>query len=252
MPSTATARLRVEKQNTNENFNTWGSRLNTNSLDLLDEAISGVAPVTVNAAVVLTSNNYASDQARRAVLKLTGAGGFTVTAPAVEKVYLVHNGCAADVTITAGGVGAVIRAGERCAVYCDGTDFFKAFSNDAGGNRLRNVGAPSAADDAATKAYVDAAANGSWLFKNSAYTAANGDRIVADTSAGAWSLTLPLAPAAGAQVQVVDAKATWHTNNLTVLRNGQTIAGLAEDCTLNQPAAWVTFVFTGATWAVGA
>jgi hypothetical protein len=251
MPSSPTARLRLERQNTGENFNTWGQRLNDFGLSLIDDAIAGFEEIAVNGAVVLTSANFAVDQARNAVLRTIGAGGFSVTIPAVEKTYLIDNACAAAVTITAGATGASVLPGERTHVYCDGVSVFKARMLDVGGQRLQNLGAPIAATDAATKAYVDSVANAPWQVKTSAYTAVNGDRIVADTSGAAWTLTLPASPPVGAEVTLLDARATWDTAPLTVARNGQTIVGLAENLICNQAAQRVSLVFAGGTWAVG-
>lgn len=118
MASIATTRLRLDKQATGDNPNAWGIRLNA-ALDLIDES-QGVSVVVVNDDVTLTSNNYTSDQSRRAVLRFTGAGGFIVTVPAVEKLYTVDNQCAANVIVkTASGASAVIRAGTQIQVIVD-------------------------------------------------------------------------------------------------------------------------------------
>ena len=252
MPSSPSTRLRLEKQNTGENRNTWGQKLNDTGLELLDTAIAGVVSIAVNGAVALSSVNYADDQARNACLVFTGAGGFTVTVPAVEKVYLIANTCAAAVTVTAGATGASILPGERCQVWCDGVDVFKARALDAGSQRLQNGATPTAASDAVPKSYVDAAILGAWTVKSSAYAALAGDRLLCDTSAGAFTVTLPAAPTASQVVEIIDALGTFNTNNLTVGRNGRTIAGSATDLTLDLPAVRVLLVYTGATWAVGA
>lgn len=121
MASTPTKRLRLDKQGTGDNPNAWGIRLNA-SLELLDES-QGVGIVPVDGNVTLTSNNFTSDQARRAVLRFIGAGGFTVTVPSVDKPYIIDNRCVADVVVkTADGVGATVRAGAMSTVYVDGTD----------------------------------------------------------------------------------------------------------------------------------
>lgn len=54
-----------------------------------------------------------------------------------------------------------------------------------------------------------------------------------DTSAGAFSVTLPASPAIGDYVWIRDYSAMFSTNNLTVLRNGQKIEGLTEDLILD-------------------
>src|SRR4051812_38784051 len=122
MTSTATQRLRLERQGTGDNPNDWGNRAN-NVFDLIDEAVGGYAAVAVDANVTLTTANYMTDQARRAVLRFTGAGGFTVTFPQVEKLYYVDNRCATDVLIkTPSGAPATVLALSRRMVYCDGTN----------------------------------------------------------------------------------------------------------------------------------
>ena len=68
-----------------------------------------------------------------------------------------------------------------------------------------------------------------WLIKTSAYTLSNLDGILADTSGGVFSLTLPPSPSLGDTVHFYDYKNTWTTNNLTILRNGSNIDGTAED-----------------------
>jgi len=92
---------------------------------------------------------------------------------------------------------------------------------------------------------------GGWVVKSSAYTASTGDRLLADTSAGAFTITLPASPAAGAYVEINDAKETWGTNNLTVARNGTNIDSLAEDLVCNI-AAKISLTYINATigWKV--
>ena len=46
MASTFTTRLRLEKQATGENANTWGDKTNTN-FDLIDESINGYSSKSV-------------------------------------------------------------------------------------------------------------------------------------------------------------------------------------------------------------
>jgi hypothetical protein len=85
--------------------------------------------------------------------------------------------------------------------------------------------------------------------KTSAYTAVSNDGVIADTTAGPWTLTLPITPAAGAQVIISDGGA-WGTNSLTVARNGSTIEGAAENLVLNVSGAQVQLIYDGTTWQV--
>jgi hypothetical protein len=121
---TPTTRLRAVLQDPGSNLNTWGSNLNDQALALLDEAIAGVERITLSGDLTLSSANYLSDQARNAALIFGGspASPPTVTIPAVEKTYVVVNLTGQTLTMTAGGVGAVIPAADRAVVWCDGTD----------------------------------------------------------------------------------------------------------------------------------
>jgi hypothetical protein len=49
---------------------------------------------------------------------------------------------------------------------------------------------------------------------------------------------------------VADAGGLWGTNNLTVARNGSTIAGVAQDLTCDINGVSVTLVYDGTTWEV--
>ena len=89
----------------------------------------------------------------------------------------------------------------------------------------------------------------SWTSKTANYTAVAGDKIIADTSGGVWTLTLPATPTAGNAVIIADG-ANWSTNNLTVARNGSTIEGAAEDLVLDIKGIQVELIYSGTTWEV--
>jgi hypothetical protein len=90
-----------------------------------------------------------------------------------------------------------------------------------------------------------------WSTKTSAYTAANGDRLLADTSAGAFTITLPSSPSAGDYIEINDPEETWPTNNLTVARNGSNIDSLAENLVCNITAKiGLTYIDATIGWKV--
>ena len=129
--ATFTSRIRLEKQANGENSGTWGTVLNQNVIDLVDEAIAGYTIVSCSAtAVELTTNNGSSDQARSAALELQGTltSSVDITIPSVSKIYFVKNNTSgsypitlktaattAKTTVTQGGTGPFI---------CDGTNVF--------------------------------------------------------------------------------------------------------------------------------
>lgn len=91
-----------------------------------------------------------------------------------------------------------------------------------------------------------------WVAKTTTYTAINNDGILADSSGGAFTVTLPATPVAGNKVMFSDGKASgsWGTNVVTVGRNGATIEGASADFSLNVSDGWAEFVYDGTTWQV--
>ena len=88
----------------------------------------------------------------------------------------------------------------------------------------------------------------SWqAVKTTTYTAAAGEGIFANTSGGAWTLTLPSSPTIGDEVSVIDYAGTFDTNNLTIGRNSKNIQGSAADLTVATERAGFTLVFTDNT-----
>lgn len=119
------ARLRLRLQATGGNPNTWGSLLNTSDIQLLEDSICGMASVVVAAAdVTLSQNNGATDQARMAILSLTGApvAPHNINIPAATKQYLVINATGQTMTVQvlgAGGTTVAVPTGHAQLVYCD-------------------------------------------------------------------------------------------------------------------------------------
>jgi hypothetical protein len=133
MPSSYTTSLRLEKQATGENLNTWGERLNSSGLDRIDTSIAGWTTIALTSSRALTSSNTTTDEARSAMLKFTGAGGFAVTLPAVSKEYTVWNASTAAITLTTGSGDTVqVDSGDRIKVQCDGTNVYQLGFNSVG------------------------------------------------------------------------------------------------------------------------
>lgn len=86
-----------------------------------------------------------------------------------------------------------------------------------------------------------------WIAKSEAYTAENGDGILANTSSGSWTLTLPATPSVGDVVGISDAAGTFSTNNLTVARNSSKIMGEEANLTVDVKDSSFLLVYTGAT-----
>ena len=91
---------------------------------------------------------------------------------------------------------------------------------------------------------------------NSTYQAVVNDRILADSSSGTFTITLPANASllVNDTIQIIDANSSFGTNAVTVARNSSLIQGSADDLTLDLNGAIVTLIYTGATygWIVGA
>jgi hypothetical protein len=144
--------------------------------------------------------------------------------------------------------GAFIIAGPTVTEIGTAAANAAAAAASAAGALASEGAAGISADEAAASALL-AAGGIPWIIKTTTYTAETKNAIVADTSGGAWTLTLPASPLAGAYVQLLDG-GNWFTNNLTVARNGQTIEGDAEDLVINIGNIAVDIVFDGTTWQV--
>ena len=73
---------------------TWGQTTNTNLGSLLEQAITGYVAINMaDSNVTLTNLNGTLDQARNAVIELTGSNSAVrdVIPPVVEKLYTIFN-----------------------------------------------------------------------------------------------------------------------------------------------------------------
>jgi len=90
----------------------------------------------------------------------------------------------------------------------------------------------------------------SWVSFSTNANVTAGQHILADTSAGAITLTLPATPAVNEAIVFADRSRTWNTNNLIIARNGNTIEGLAENLDCNVENANFYLIYNGTTWRI--
>lgn len=141
MASTYSPSLRITLIGDGEQSGTWGATTNTNLGSIIEQAITGVQTITLSGLTyTLSSFDGSVDEARNQVLIFTGvlSANCTVTAPSVEKTYVVVNnttgGFAVNMT-TAAGTPLAINNGRSSYIYCDGTNFYAVgSSNNVDGN----------------------------------------------------------------------------------------------------------------------
>lgn len=132
MSSTYSTRIRLEKQGSGENANTWGDILNANVIELADEAIAGYAVVSVSAGEeILTALNGTVDQSRNATLEIAGTltANVTVVIPAQEKTYFIRENTTGSFNTflkTAGGAAVEVEQGTNIMIATDGTTIVKS------------------------------------------------------------------------------------------------------------------------------
>jgi hypothetical protein len=214
----------------------WGGAVNNAISQVVDAAVAGTQTISTDADATLTVTEGAYDStgligtsAQYAVIRWTANGSVTrnITVPAQSKTYVVINDTAGTQSIVIRGAGpttgVTIPAAGRAIVAWTGSDF-------------ESVGGGSGGLE-----YVTKTAN---------YTTIDKEGVLADTSGGAFTVTLPASPDTGAQVVVADPTGDWGTNNLTIGRNGSTISGAAEDLICDIDSVSVQLVYDGTTWVV--
>jgi hypothetical protein len=136
MVASYTSNLRLTKQGDNDNPNSWGDVVNTQVIELLEDAVAGVATINCtgsgNINLSTSTVNGGVDDARHAVLELTGLLGANIQLilPAVEKIYIIRALQTGGYTINVRPVGASsgidFVAGKTSIVYTNGTSIYEA------------------------------------------------------------------------------------------------------------------------------
>jgi hypothetical protein len=221
-------------------------------------SISG-GPVTASGTIEVT--NTAPDQ----TVVLTGTGTTSVTGTYPNFTINSADQYSGTVTsVTAQGSADISVTGGP--ITTTGTLYFSLSDTSVTAGNYGTAGSvPSFTVDA--KGRLTAAANvpiaitagqvsglpsggTQYVYKTANYTTQDGEGVLADTSGGAFTVTLPATPTVGDTVVVADAGAAFGTNNLTIGRNGSTINGTAENLVCDITGVSVTLVYDGTTWEV--
>ena len=228
--STYSTRLKIELIGSGEQSNAWGNTTNNNFSQSIEQSIAGVYTKNLGSSsspVTLTTNDgpqtQANNEARQAAIIFTGhSSDFIIQFPAVEKLYFLRNASASNkITARLGSSGNtfVINPSRNVFLSTDGTNWFE----------IQTQGSD-------------------WLTKTGAYTAFAGDKIFANTTSSAFTITLPASPTVGDEIRFVDVANTFDTNNLTVGRNSEKIDGTTADLTVATEGAAFALVYSGSSF----
>lgn len=144
MSSTYSTDLRIELIGNGEQSGVWGTTTNNNLGTLIEQAIAGLANVSVTSGnQALTAYNGVSDEARCAAVRLTTTtvAPFNIYVPPVPKLYVFVNDSAYAATVyastvlgntTAAGSGISLAANSTSFVRCDGTNMYDAINHISG------------------------------------------------------------------------------------------------------------------------
>lgn len=135
MVASYTSNLRLTKQGDNDNPNSWGQVVNTQVIQLIEDAVAGVKTVDITGSsdVNLSTSvvNGGTDDARYAVLQLTGIIGTNINLilPSVNKIYIIRSSYTGDYTVTVKPVGAssgiAMSKTQTVFVYTNGTNIYE-------------------------------------------------------------------------------------------------------------------------------
>ena len=146
MPSTYNNALRIEEIANGEQSGAWGTTTNKNLGQLIVQAVTGTTNLNVTAGdVTLTALDGLVDEARSAVLAVTGTPGVTrvLTIPNVTKLYTVRNATANIVQVkTASGTAFNCPALSQSYIVCDGANVITGRSITDGANTITATAAP--------------------------------------------------------------------------------------------------------------
>ena len=230
MASTFSTRLKIELIGDGEQAGSWGTTTNNNLNQSLEQAIAGVLTIATSGTgtTTLTTGNgpqaQADNQARQAALRFTSSEAtHTVQYPAVEKLYLLINGsstCTFTHRLGASGNTITLGPNRTKSVATDGTNWFELQIEP------------------------------SYIEKTTTYTAVAGDNIFADTSGGAFTITLPSSPTQGDEVSFIDSEGTFDTNNLTVEPGSEKIMAntAGDEMVVDSNNAAFTLVYQDSTY----
>lgn len=203
---------------------------------------------TSTSTVLLGASSTSTTVAELTVGSGLSLSGTTLTATAVG----LTDGDKGDITVSGTGTSWVVdnNAITYAKIQAASTNS-KILGSSSTSTTIAELTLGSGLSLSGTTLSASGASLSPWATKTTTYTAVDGDRLLADTSGGAFTITLPSSPSAGHYIEINDPEETWPTNNLTVARNGSNIDSLAENLVCNITAKiGLTYIDATIGWKV--
>ena len=178
---------------------------------------------------------------------VTAISASTIT-PAVGSITGLGTGVATALAVNVGSAGAPVVNGGALGTPSSG-ELTNCTSIPAGNltGTVATARLGTGTADATTYLRGDATwatvGGPNYTLKTANYTAVAGDKIAANTSGGAFTITLPASPVDGDSVEIIPAVRPL-ANFLTINRNGKTINGSANNVVFQTNMCGVRFLYT--------
>jgi hypothetical protein len=201
--------------------------------------------VTLNGVETLTNKTLTAPKIGTSILDTNGNELFllTATGSAVNELTYANAATGNKPSFTATGgdtnIGVSIQPKGSGTVTIDALTFPAA---DGSADQILTT------NGSGVLSFVDNSGGTSWVaVKTGNYTASAGEGVFANTTSGAWTLTLP-AGTLGDEISFIDYAGTFDSNALTIAANGsEKILGSTADLTVSVERAANTLVYTDGT-----
>jgi len=212
---------------------------------VFEAALGESNEVTLNGVETLTNKTLTAPKIGTSILDTNGNELFllTATGSAVNELTYANAATGNKPSFTATGgdtnIGVSIQPKGSGTVTIDALTFPAA---DGSADQILTT------NGSGVLSFVDNSGGTSWVaVKTANYTASAGEGVFANTTGGAFTLTLP-AGTLGDEISFIDYAGTFDSNALTIAANGsEKILGSTADLTVSVERAANTLVYTDGT-----